>query len=288
MEQTFSGQVVLIINAADDLGLSYCRHFLARGARVIVHDRRQSCMTKLLEELHVYRAMITHITLDLAVVGVAEGIVNEAVIGHGKIDVLIANRASETPVEFEQCAATQFQAALQNHLLATILITLAVLPHMRRRDSGRIIATASGAGAFGAMGYTAQSAAGGGVIGFMRSLSLEVASTSVKVNTISPMTVEDHDGYLSSHDPMIDRDLYHANKVAPVVAFLAAEECPLNGRLLSITGGRVAHIFASTVSGYFNHDVEGDDLGANVSAILDTGYPLIPENAADELLMIDV
>lgn len=288
MEQNFFGQVVLITNAANDLGRAYCRHFLARGASVIVHDGGHEHLSELLEELDWHRCIVAHRADDFAVLGTAEAFVKEMIVEFGKIDILINNRVFEMPVLLEQCSANQLQHLLQSHLLTTMLTTLAVLPHMRERDLGRVIATASGAGAFGAAGYTAQAASAAGVVGFMRSLSLELASTSLKVNTIAPMTLDDHDGYLLSRDPMIDRDLYHANKVAPVVAFLAAEACPINGRLLSITGGRVAHIFTSTVSGHFNNDSEGHDLAAHLSAILDTNYSLVPETAADELLMINV
>jgi NAD(P)-dependent dehydrogenase (short-subunit alcohol dehydrogenase family) len=288
MEQNFTDQVVLIINAADDLGRAYCRYFLARGASLVLHDGRDDCLSAMLDELDWHRRIVAHSSGDLAVPGAADAFVSEMISEWGKIDILINNRGPEIPAILEKCSAIQLQNAMQSHLLSTMLTTLAVLPHMRGRDAGRIIATASGAGAFGAAGYTAQSAAGAGVIGFMRSLSLELSATSLKVNTIAPMTVEDHDGYLPSPDPMIDRELYHADKVAPVVAFLASLDCPLNGRLLSITGGRVAHVFASTVSGYFSHDLEGHGLGTNLSAILDTNYSLIPESAADELLMINV
>jgi len=288
MEQNFTDQVVVITNAGDDLGRAYCRYFLARGASLVLHDGRADCLSAMLDELDRHRRIVAHSSSDLAVPGAAEAFATEIIFECGRIDILINNRAPQVPEILEKCSAIQLQNALQGHLLTTMLTTLAILPHMRARDSGRIIATASGASAFGAAGYTAQSATGAGVTGFMRSLSLELAATSLKVNTIAPMTVEDHDGYLRSHDPMIDRELYHADRVAPVVAFLASQECSLNGRLLSITGGRVAHVFTSTVSGYFNHDLEGHGLGANLSAILDTKYSLIPESAADELLMINV
>ncbi|MDE0841539.1 MAG: SDR family NAD(P)-dependent oxidoreductase [Porticoccaceae bacterium] len=288
MAHDFFEKIVVITNAADDLGHAYSQYFLARGAKLVLHDGREKDLLALLEKLEWHQNIVLHSACDLAVPDVAVTLTEQAIIHCGSVDILINNRPPQTPYMLEEWSPMQLQDALQRHLLSTILTIQAMLPCMQDKGFGRIIATSSGAGAFGAAGYAAYSAAGAGVTGFMRSLSLELANTSITVNTIAPMTLDDHDGYLATQDPLIDRELYLADKVAPIVAYLTSDKCQLSGRLLSITGGRLAHIFASTVAGYFNHDEEGSDIDANLSAILDTNYALIPECAADELLMINV
>ena len=163
MEQNFTDQVVVITNAGDDLGRAYCRYFLARGASLVLHDGREDGLSAMLDELDRHRRIVAHSSIDLAVPGAAEAFINEMIFECGRIDILINNRTPQMPEILEKCSAIQLHNALQSHLLTTMLTTLAVLPHMRSRDAGRIIATTSGAAAFGAAGHTVQSATGAGV-----------------------------------------------------------------------------------------------------------------------------
>lgn len=288
MSHDFCQKVVIITNAADDLGRAYSEYFLARGARLVLHDSCEADLSAVLKDLGAHDNIMLYSALDMTAPDAAQKFADEVIDYCGQIDILVNNRSAYAVGAFGELSAAQIRCSVNNHLLTTILMSQAVVTHMRTRGAGRIISTASAAGAFGAAGQAAFSAACAGVAGFMRSLGLELADTDIKVNTIAPMTESDHENYLAAPDPLVDRGLYRADTVAPIVAYLASEACQLNGRFLSITGGRVAHVFTSTVSGYFNYGEDYTQIGANLEAILDTNYPLVPESAADELLMIDV
>jgi len=288
MISEFNQKVVVITYAAGELGRAYSEYFLHRGARLVLHDGDQTALLALRKDLGNHENIILSSSQDMAVPDAAKIFIENVIDCCEGVDVLINNTPPHTIGALNGVSSADALSALNGHLLTTVLMTQAVLEHMRACGTGSIISTASAAGAFGAAGQAIFSAACAGVVGFIRSLSLELEATNIKVNSIAPMTASDHDNYVVAPDPLLDRSLYDPSTVAPVVAYLASEDCQLKGQFLSVTGGRVAHIFTSTVAGHFIHGEDHTQVGANLTAILATNYPLIPESAADELLMIDV
>lgn len=288
MISEFSQKVVVITCATGGLGRAYSEYFLLRGAKVVLHDADRAALSALRKDLGDHKNIILSSSQDMTIPDAAKMFVENVTDYGWGVDVLVNNSPPQLISGLDSITPAEALSSLNDHLLTTILMTQAVVEYMRACGEGRIISTASAAGAFGAVGQTLFSAACAGIVGFMRSLSLELAATNIRVNSIAPMTASDHDNYLASPDPLLDRSLYDPSTVVPVVAYLASKDCQLSGQFLSVTGGRVAHIFTSTVAGYFIHGEDHAQIGANLSAILATNYPLIPEQASDELLIIDV
>jgi 3-oxoacyl-[acyl-carrier protein] reductase len=108
----------------------------------------------------------------------------------GEIDVLVNNAGILVARPFEDLTLEDWDATMATNLRSLFLVTRAVLPGMRRRRAGTIVNVASLAGRNGFVGGTAYTASKHAVLGFSRSLMLEVRKEGVRVITICPGSVD--------------------------------------------------------------------------------------------------
>ena len=145
----------------------------------------------------------------------------------------------------------------------------AAWPHMVERGYGRIVMTTS-SGVFGLPNNLAYATAKGGVIGMTRSLTAAGAAHGIKVNVIAPGAFTRMAGR-GEETPEMSPDL-----VAPMVAFLAHEDCPVSGEIYSAGFGRFARLFIASTEGFV---VEGA-----APTVEDVADPLGRHQRRDRLL----
>jgi len=102
------------------------------------------------------------------------------------IDILIANAGIAESAPFGKSDAALFRRMMDVNFMGVVHAVQAVLPSMKDRPYGRIVAVASPAGLKGYAYVSAYSAAKHAVVGLVRSLALELASTRVTVNAVCP------------------------------------------------------------------------------------------------------
>jgi NAD(P)-dependent dehydrogenase (short-subunit alcohol dehydrogenase family) len=119
---------------------------------------------------------------DQAAVDAAMG---EAV-ARAPIDILIANAGAAESAAFAKSDAALFKRMMDVNFLGVVHSIQAALPSMRERPFGRIVVIASTAGLKGYAYVSAYAAAKHAVIGLVRSLALELATTRITVNAVCP------------------------------------------------------------------------------------------------------
>jgi len=107
----------------------------------------------------------------------------------GQIDALIMAAGIGRYGPIEPYSLADWEATLATNLTGVFICSRAVLPHLRERGGGAIIAIGSGAGKQGYANLAAYAASKFGLMGFMQSLAAEVKDEGIKVSTIVPGSI---------------------------------------------------------------------------------------------------
>ena len=161
------------------IGRAVAAALTAAGARVTVLGRDQGALERVVAAGEAGSFVLADVTnageLDAAIARIGT-----------RIDLLVANAGGAVSKPFERTDAGDFSAMLGVNLMGVVNASRAVLPGMRERGFGRIVAVASTAGLKGYPYVSAYCAAKHAVIGLVRSLAMEVARTGVTVNAVCP------------------------------------------------------------------------------------------------------
>jgi NAD(P)-dependent dehydrogenase (short-subunit alcohol dehydrogenase family) len=248
----------VVTGAGRGLGRAYADLFAERGATVAVND---------VDELEG----VSHVG-DVSSAEGADGLIAAVVEEHGRIDVLVNNAGVIHWAGFPDADDDNLSAHLDVHVRGAFLTTRAAWPHMVERGFGRVVMTTS-TGMLGLPGNVSYATAKGGVIGLTRSLAFAGASRGIKVNAIAPAATTRMAG---DGGPEMPPEL-----VAPMVAFLSHEDCPVTGEIYTAGAGRFARLFIASTPGYVSESATVEDVAAHWAEInAEAGY-FVPTDLQD-------
>ncbi len=171
----------LVTGGGRGIGREVAAALVRTGATVTVLGRNRATLDE------AVAAGVAHFA---AVADVADQAMLCAEIGKAAarqpIDILIANAGAAESAPFAKSDAALFRRMMDVNFMGVVHAIQAVLPGMRARPYGRIVAIASTAGLKGYPYVTAYTAAKHAVVGLVRSLALELAATRITVNAVCP------------------------------------------------------------------------------------------------------
>lgn len=176
-------KVWFITGSSRGLGRNITEAVLKSGDSVAATARNISQLDDLVQQ---YGAQILPLQLDVTDYEQVYKTVDEAVKHFGRIDVLVNNAGFGIVGAAEAFTEEQVRSQLETNLYAPIEITRAVLPYMRKQQSGRIIQISSVGGRVGNAGLTMYQAAKFGLGGFTEALAKEVAPLGIFVTSVEP------------------------------------------------------------------------------------------------------
>jgi NAD(P)-dependent dehydrogenase (short-subunit alcohol dehydrogenase family) len=261
-ELRFDGRVAVVTGAGRGLGRAYAHLLAARGASVVVNDLGGSMAgdgyddgpaASVVEEITAGGGIAVADTLDIATASGAAGLIATALARYGRVDAVICNAGIMRWAPFPEVSVEDLEQHLAVHTRGSFLVAKAAWPHLADQQ-GRIVLTTS-TGLLGLRGNTAYAVAKGGVIGLMRSLALAGRKVGVRANCIAPAASTRMAGEGGPEMP--------AEHVAPMVAYLAHEDCPVSGEIYTAGAGRFARLFVGSTPGVV---VDGNPTPEDVAA----------------------
>ncbi len=257
MDLGLSGKVAIVAAASSGLGKATAMELAVEGARVVITARSE-------EQLRAAAAEIQSVTGAevLAVPGTVTNedqvheLVSETRNKFGGIDILVANAGGPPAGFFDDFSTQQYREAVELNLISTINLCREAVPHMRERGWGRIIAVTSIAAKQPVDNLILSNTARAGVLGFMKSLSQQIAASGITVNTVCPgyhlterlkslasviaktegASVEEIYSRWAASTPM--KKIGDPKEFSAVVAFLCSERASyLTGTVIQIDGG---------------------------------------------------
>jgi 3-oxoacyl-[acyl-carrier protein] reductase len=177
------GRCALVGAASEGLGLETARALAEEGAQVVLVSRSRA-------KLDAARAQIgarasVHVA-DLATAEGARDAVAHALATLGRVDILVANVGGPPPGLAAALDPDALRAALERCLLSMAELCRGVLPGMRERRWGRILAITSTGVRQPLPGMVYSNAARAGLTGYLKTLAREVFADGVTVNSLLP------------------------------------------------------------------------------------------------------
>ena len=187
MDLQLAGLRVLVTAGAAGIGLEIVRAFRREGARVHTCDVDEAALRALAEA----DPEVTCSTTDVADRRQVAGLFDEALEVLGGLDCLVNNAGIAGPTgRVEDLDPAEWDRCLAVDITGQFNCTRLAVPHLRQSRNGSIVNVSSAAGRFGFPLRTPYAAAKWAVIGFTKSLAMELGEFGIRVNAIQPGVVE--------------------------------------------------------------------------------------------------
>lgn len=180
-------QRVLITAGASGIGLEIARAFAAQGSKVFVCDIDAKALEDLKQEILGVVTKVCNVSKRKDV----EQMIAFGVDALGGLDVLVNNAGIAGPtVPVEEFNPDDWEMVVQINLNGTFNVTRLAIPHLKKSPAGVIINMASVAGRFGYANRSAYSATKWAIVGFTKTLSIELGEFNNRANAILPGAVD--------------------------------------------------------------------------------------------------
>jgi 3-oxoacyl-[acyl-carrier protein] reductase len=257
MDLGLHGKVALVTASSQGLGRAAALELATEGASVVLCARGVEALEEAKNQIALRTKSPVHaVVADLSRVGEPARVVAEAVTVFGQVDILVTNTGGPPSGPFEQHDTATWQAAAELLLRAPVELARAVLPGMRQRRWGRIIAVTSIAVKQPVEGLILSNSLRAAVTGFARTLANETAQEGITVNSVLPGftrtdRVVDLARANAARSGITDAEVFakwereipmgrlgEVKEFAALVAFLASERASyITGTAIPVDGG---------------------------------------------------
>jgi NAD(P)-dependent dehydrogenase (short-subunit alcohol dehydrogenase family) len=254
------GRVAVVTGAGRGIGREHALLMAAEGAQVVVNDlggdphgsgADASPAQQVVDEITAAGGTAVANYDDVADFDGAKRLIDQAVATYGDLHVLVNNAGILRDRMLINMSVEEWDSVIRVHLRGHFCPTRWAGAYWREQSKeGRaakrsVINTSSASGLFGNVGQTNYGAAKIGIATLSTIADDELSRYGVRVNAIAPaaatrltagLTPEGMERPAGEWSPMDPAN------IAPFVAYLATEDCPIHGRVFLVSGGKV-HLF---------------------------------------------
>ena len=189
--QLLKGKTAIITGASRGIGHGIALAFAKQGANVAFTYLSSDEKARALEaELAAFGVKAKGYKSDAADHKAAEELVNSVVAEFGTVDVLVNNAGITRDTLLMRMSEQQFDDVINANLKSVFNLTKAVIKPMLKAKIGSIINMSSVVGVRGNAGQANYAASKAGIIGFTKSVALELGSRNIRCNAIAPGFIE--------------------------------------------------------------------------------------------------
>ncbi|SMB98187.1 3-hydroxybutyrate dehydrogenase [Thermanaeromonas toyohensis ToBE] len=250
------GQVALVTGAGKGIGRAIAEALARAGARVGLGDIEWEAVEEVAAQIRQAGGEALPLALDVTIKEACSKAVESLVNEYGRLDIVVNNAGVSTMNWVKDMSEEEWDFNFKVNAKGVFLVSQAALPQMIKRKQGKIINIASMAGKRGVPLLAHYAASKWAVIGFTKSLALEVAKYGITCNAVCPgyvrtsmqerelvwearlrgMTVEEVKAEYIRNTPL--GRLEEPEDVAKVVLFLASPAADfITGEAIDVTGG---------------------------------------------------
>jgi len=248
--ELIKGKVVIVTGAAAGIGAGVAELFAEQGAHVFLSDVDGPGVNKVAAALQAKGCSACAFEANAGSRDAMAKVVDDALSGFGRIDVLINNAGIYPRQPFLEMTEQQWDTMQDINLKSVFHCTKLVLPHMVKQRAGAIVNISSVTFFTGLQNLTHYIASKGAIIGFTRGLAREVGVHNVRVNCITPGAIETEGERKLMSKQEADKVMEFQSlkrRISPldlgrVCLFLATElSDAMTGQTLNVDGGWIMY-----------------------------------------------
>ena len=244
-----TGKVAIVTGAARGIGAAIALKLAEQGSHIAftyVSDTSAEKANSLVAEIEKLGVKAKAYKTNAADFAACQSFVNEVVASFGTVDICVNNAGISKDNLLLRMTPEQWDDVINTNLKSIYNMTKHVIRPMMKAKSGSIINMSSIIGIRGNAGQSSYAASKAGIIGFTKSIALEIGSRNIRCNAIAPGFVEtDMTHYLNEGDAgkaFLDKiplgRFGKAEEIANTTLFLASDlSSYITGQVISACGG---------------------------------------------------
>ena len=242
------GKIAIITGASRGIGESIAKSFISQGAIVAFTYRSSEEKAKELEKsLTANGGTAKGFKSDASKMEDAENLVKEVLESYGGVDIVVNNAGITDDTLLMRMSEDQWDRVINVNLKSCFNLTKAVMRTMLKARSGSIINISSVVGVQGNAGQANYAASKAGILGFTKSVAIELGSRNIRCNAIAPGFIEtemtanlDADTVQGWRDAIPLKRGGTPEDVANACVFLACDMSSyVTGQTLNVCGGMI-------------------------------------------------
>jgi len=243
-----SKRIVVVTGAAGGIGAAIVKRFLSNEDTVIAIDNRADALKVLQESHQASASQLIAIDGDVSREQECRRFATLIESKVGRVDVLVNCSGYYPIVPFEEMSLADWQQVIGINLTGPFLMVRSLLPLIKGRGWGRIVNVGSASVFEGVAGQVHYVAAKGGIVGFSRSLAMELGSHGITVNVVAPGLTKTEPVRRQMPAEMIEsqrevraikRDEQAEDLAGPVFFLASPDAAFMSGQILVVDGGKV-------------------------------------------------
>ena len=241
-------RIAIVTGAGQGIGRAIALGFAREGARVVIADVNEESASTVKNEVEAggERALVirTDVSNEISVQAMAKRSLEE----FGRVDILVNNAGIFPTSSVEEMREEDWDRVIGTNLVGAFLCSRAVVPKFLEQGTGRIISLTSGRAFQGAKNGAHYAASKAGIIGFSKSLALELAPHGITVNVICPGITDtaqprghqtEDQMYAQGQRIPLGRIGQPEDLVGPAVFFASDAAAFVTGQTILVNGGSI-------------------------------------------------